>query len=284
MKLATGPPFDDEHGTGANRTVQLGRDLRVSSTALYTKQDTAAGEHTDTPAVGEQSEWRMRTEPLGRTWIRNRRRNSSEETSVAGVFKHALYAHAAMCPAHTTLSVTGQDFTAVFKNNFMAFFVPIVASNSTCNLHTRIEIPQTSPHPTKTLAAQFQRPYRNCPDHTDLSSPHFCFGEVSIGSIVYQDYSGGITFTWVSSPSEHKAMLVIFPCVCKAELSSNLGQRFLRNFFEPLRRTRRLKTLVLKQNVGALFFNYGLRKNCMPRVPSALRLNPVMRPFASFRK
>jgi hypothetical protein len=33
----------------------------------------------------------------------------------------------------------------------------------------------------KRLAAHFKRPYRNCPDHTDLSSPHFRFGAVPIG-------------------------------------------------------------------------------------------------------
>jgi hypothetical protein len=31
------------------------------------------------------------------------------------------------------------------------------------------------------LLAQFKRPYRNCPDHTNLGIPHFCFGAVPIG-------------------------------------------------------------------------------------------------------
>ncbi len=56
MKLATGHPFDDEHGTGANRTAQLGGDLRMSFAALCSKQNTAACEHTATPAVGEKAE------------------------------------------------------------------------------------------------------------------------------------------------------------------------------------------------------------------------------------
>jgi hypothetical protein len=34
-----------------------------------------------------------------------------------------------------------------------------------------------SPHLPPTLAAPFKRPYRNCPDPTDLSSPHFCSGQ-----------------------------------------------------------------------------------------------------------
>ncbi len=38
-----------------------------------------------------------------------------------------------------------------------------------------------SPHPPQTLAAQFKRPYRNCPDPTNLGIPHFCFGAVPIG-------------------------------------------------------------------------------------------------------
>jgi len=56
IKLAAGQPFDDEHGTGANRTAQLGSDLRMSCAALCTKQSTAACEHTATPAVREKSE------------------------------------------------------------------------------------------------------------------------------------------------------------------------------------------------------------------------------------
>jgi len=36
MKLATGHPFDDEHGTGANRTAPLGRDLGISCTVVLT--------------------------------------------------------------------------------------------------------------------------------------------------------------------------------------------------------------------------------------------------------
>ena len=31
----------------------------------------------------------------------------------------------------------------------------------------------SSPHPPQTLAAQFKRPYRNCPDHTNLGIPAF---------------------------------------------------------------------------------------------------------------
>ena len=56
MKLATGHPFDDEHGTAANRTAQLGGDLGISCTAVCTKQSTAAYEHTATPAVCEKAE------------------------------------------------------------------------------------------------------------------------------------------------------------------------------------------------------------------------------------
>ena len=56
MKLATGHPFDDEHGTAANRTAQLGGDLGISCTVVCAKQSTAAYEHTATPAVGEKAE------------------------------------------------------------------------------------------------------------------------------------------------------------------------------------------------------------------------------------
>jgi hypothetical protein len=56
MKLATGHPFDDKHGTGANRTAQLGRDLGISCTVAYAKQSTAANEHSAAPAVGKKAE------------------------------------------------------------------------------------------------------------------------------------------------------------------------------------------------------------------------------------
>src|SRR6266571_8475348 len=65
MKLATGHPFDDEHGTGANRTAQLGSDVRMSWATLYAKQGTAAYEHTATPAVGEKSEVADADQALG---------------------------------------------------------------------------------------------------------------------------------------------------------------------------------------------------------------------------
>jgi hypothetical protein len=40
-KLATGHPFDDEHGTAANRTAQLGGDRGISCTVVCAKQSTA---------------------------------------------------------------------------------------------------------------------------------------------------------------------------------------------------------------------------------------------------
>jgi hypothetical protein len=65
MKLATGHPFDDEHGTGANRTAQLGSDVRMSCATFYAKQSTAACEHTATPAVGEKAEVADADQALG---------------------------------------------------------------------------------------------------------------------------------------------------------------------------------------------------------------------------
>ena len=65
MKLATGHPFDDEHGTGANRTAQLGGDLGISCTVVSTKQSTAAYEHTATPAVCEKAEVADADQALG---------------------------------------------------------------------------------------------------------------------------------------------------------------------------------------------------------------------------
>jgi hypothetical protein len=56
MELATGHPFDDEHGTAANRTGQLDDDLGISCTVDCAKQRTAAYEHTAAPAVCEKAE------------------------------------------------------------------------------------------------------------------------------------------------------------------------------------------------------------------------------------
>ena len=56
MKLATGHPFDDEHGTGANGTAQLGSDLGISCTVVNAQQSTAACEHIAAPAIGKKSE------------------------------------------------------------------------------------------------------------------------------------------------------------------------------------------------------------------------------------
>ncbi len=58
-------PFDDEHGTGANRTAQLGGDLGISCTVVCAKQGTAAYEHTATPAVGKKSEVADADQALG---------------------------------------------------------------------------------------------------------------------------------------------------------------------------------------------------------------------------
>ena len=65
MKLATGHPFDDEHGTAANGTAQLGRDLGISCTVVCAKQSTAAYEHTATPAICEKAEVADADQALG---------------------------------------------------------------------------------------------------------------------------------------------------------------------------------------------------------------------------
>ena|SRR5208282_987111 len=63
-KLATAYPFDDEHGTGANRTAQLGSDIRMSCATFYAKQSTAACEHIAAPAVGKKAEVTDADQPL----------------------------------------------------------------------------------------------------------------------------------------------------------------------------------------------------------------------------
>jgi hypothetical protein len=56
VKLAAGHPFDDDHRTAANGTAQRDGDLSMSCTVTCPEQDTAACEHTATPAVGEKAE------------------------------------------------------------------------------------------------------------------------------------------------------------------------------------------------------------------------------------
>ena len=56
MKLATDHPFDDEHGTGANRTAQLASDIRMSCATFYAKQSTAACEQIAASGVGKKAE------------------------------------------------------------------------------------------------------------------------------------------------------------------------------------------------------------------------------------
>src|SRR5258708_36834077 len=65
MKLATAHPFNDEHGTAANGTAQLGGGLGISCTVVCTKQSTAAYEHIATPAVGEKAEVADADQALG---------------------------------------------------------------------------------------------------------------------------------------------------------------------------------------------------------------------------
>jgi integrase/recombinase XerD len=66
--MATGHPFDDKHGSAANRTAQLGDDLGISCTVVCTKQSTAAYEHTATNLrLAKSPKWRkMMLEELQR--------------------------------------------------------------------------------------------------------------------------------------------------------------------------------------------------------------------------
>ena len=80
MKLGTGHPFDNEHGTAADRTAHLGGDLAISCIVVCSQQSTTACEHTATPAVGEKSEVADADQPLGQNVDQDRRRNSSAKT------------------------------------------------------------------------------------------------------------------------------------------------------------------------------------------------------------
>ena len=56
MKLAAGQPFDEEHGTGANRTAQLCSHVRITCTDRCAEQNAAVRERSSAFAVGEESE------------------------------------------------------------------------------------------------------------------------------------------------------------------------------------------------------------------------------------
>ena len=99
------------------------------------------------------------------------------------MFKHATpsCAQPAVLPTDTNASSAVRISTAAYKNRSTTLFVPVFAAKTVSNLHSPIEISYISPHPPQTLAAHFKRPYRNCPDHTNLGIAHFCFGAVPIG-------------------------------------------------------------------------------------------------------
>jgi len=76
--------------------------------------------------------------------------------------------------ANTTLSVTGSDSNAMFKNNAVSLRLGCLfyrrPATSTDGLKSH-----SPPRPPQTPAAQFKRPYRNCPDHATCAPPHFFF-------------------------------------------------------------------------------------------------------------
>src|SRR5271157_2131306 len=82
IKFATGHPIDDEHGTGTDRTAQLGSDLRMLRSPLHREEHGSVRASCHACGWAKRPKGRMQTKPLGGTWIRNRRRNSSEETVV----------------------------------------------------------------------------------------------------------------------------------------------------------------------------------------------------------
>ena len=63
--MAAGQPFDDEHGTGADRTAQLCSRVRITCTGRCAEQDAAACKRISALAVGKESEVADANQPLG---------------------------------------------------------------------------------------------------------------------------------------------------------------------------------------------------------------------------
>jgi hypothetical protein len=81
IKLAAGQPFNDEHGAGANRTSQMSC-CPGSFAQCALSRSRQCDSISPRMRLAKSPKWRMRTNRFGRTWIKNRRRNSSAETVI----------------------------------------------------------------------------------------------------------------------------------------------------------------------------------------------------------
>jgi hypothetical protein len=77
------------------------------------------------------------------------------------------------CPPIRTLLLQSQTPRPFTRTGPRLSWFRFFAAKTISNLHSSIEIPYISPHPPQTLAAQFKRPYRNCPNPTNLGIPSF---------------------------------------------------------------------------------------------------------------
>ena len=63
----------------------------------------------------------------------------------------------------------------MFQNNAMSLFVSAGCSGDALQPSMDALKSHSPPRPPQTPAAQFKRPYRNCPDHTTCAPPHLFF-------------------------------------------------------------------------------------------------------------
>jgi len=81
---------------------------------------------------------------------------------------------------HNRSTLVGNPWPLPSKNPALAVLVSMVASHSTCSLHTGIEIPRISRHRPQKLAAQFKTPYRIerrlVPALVECYAPSLCKG------------------------------------------------------------------------------------------------------------
>lgn len=78
------------------------------------------------------------------------------------------------CPRIRTFLLQSQTPRRLTRTGPRLSSFRFVAGKTVHNLHSRIQIPYISPHPPQTLAAQFKRPYRNCPEPSTRTQPASC--------------------------------------------------------------------------------------------------------------
>ena len=95
-------------------------------------------------------------------------------TSIYGVSKHAAVscAHSPIFSSNAPTTVSARDAAAATRKPIQC--IPgcaLIPEHRPRTSNTKSKPHRPRPHPPQTLAAQFKRPYRNCPDREDSRPP-----------------------------------------------------------------------------------------------------------------